>query len=502
MRTQFRTVDKSLVPSAIVAACAVLICSAAVSGFAAETDALRLIPGSCNAVAIVETQNLVNSPLGRREKWSAVVRRAYAEGLLSSPPWVKQMIQGTVVGSAAAGPPLTYSVYVTGQLMTVADIAKHELSHAENLAGHQAVLSPRNVYFVQFSPGLIGALQPADRQAAAHWLQSAGQSAAPAISSDLVEALSAGDKAQVVVAVDLKDMLNPRHIHNWIMGTPKLRTGGDVDALTTLLTGLKMARLSVHVTETIVSRLRLDFDAPVGQHAPRVEQAVAQWLDDAGARPQMLAAAKIQVSGNSVTFEAPLDEVGLRRVLSLIRSPHLSPKEAAAEGQEPNAVASEAYYNRVCALLNTLLSRNSNATGYEKTALWHVEFARKIAALAPTAVDPALLRWGRDVSKELVALAYSLRGEKVRLQDLEQSIRVDDTTMYNWSGAGPYGEPLGFPVWVYSDSNLDLVRAQQDVAIQKSAGDRDAIWNMLREETTAIAKQMEHKYHIRLKLPD
>jgi hypothetical protein len=502
MRTQFSTVHGSLVPSVIFAACGVLICSPAVSAFAADTDALRLIPGSCNAVAIVETKNLVNSPLGRREKWSDAVRRAYAEGLLSSPPWVKEMIQGTMVGSPAGGPPLTYSVYVTGQLMTVADIAKHELSHAENVGGHQAVLSPRNVYFVQFSPGLIGALQPANRQAASHWLQSAGQSRAPAISSDLVEALSADDKAQVVVAVDLKDMLNPRHLRNWIMGTPKLKNGGDIDALVTLLSELKTARLSVHVTDSIVARLRLDFDVPVGQHAPRVEQAVAQWLDDAGARPQMLATAKAQVSGHSVTFEAPLDEVGLRRLLGLIRSPHLTPKEAAAEGTAPNAVASEAYYNKVCSLLNALLSRNRDATGYRKTASWHEEFARKIAALSPTAVDPLLLRWGRDVSKELMALAYSLRGEKVRLQDLEQSIRVDDTTMYNWTGAGPYGEPLGFPVWVYSDSNLDLVRAQQDAAVEKSSGDRDAIWNMLRDETTAVAKQMEHKYHIRVKLPD
>lgn len=156
----------------------------------------------------------------------------------------------------------------------------------------------------------------------------------------------------------------------------------------------------------------------------------------------------------------------------------------------------------MCGLLNALLSRNRGATGYHKTALWHVEFARKIGGLSPTEVDPALLRWGRDVSKELVALASSLRGESVRLDDLERSIRVDDTTMYNWAGAGPYGEPLGFPVWVYSDSNLDLVRAQQDAAVEKSAGDRDAIWNILREETTAVAKQMEHKYGIKLKLPD
>lgn len=502
MRTQFRTLQRSLVPIVAFAALAIPIWSAVSAGFAAEPDALGLIPGSCNAVAVVQTRNLVNSPLGKKEKWSDAVRRAYAEGLLSSPPWVKQMIQGTVVGSPAAGHAPIYSVYVTGQLMTVADIAKHELSQPENIAGHQAVLSPRNAYFVQFSPGLIGALQPANRQAASHWLQSVDQSTAATIGSDLKDALSANDKAQVVVAIDLADMLNPRHIRNWIMGTPKLRKAGDVDALVTLLAGLKLARLSVRVDNAIVARLRLDFGAPVGENLPRVEQAVAQWLDDAGARPQVVASAKAQVSGHSVTFEVPLDETGLRRLLSLIQSPHLSPKEAAGESHEPNAVASQAYYNKVCGLLNALLSRNRGATGYHKTALWHVEFARKIGGLSPTAVDPALLRWGRDVSKELVALASSLRGESVRLDDLERSIRVDDTTMYNWAGAGPYGEPLGFPVWVYSDSNLDLVRAQQDAAVEKSAGDRDAIWNMLREETTAVAKQMEHKYGIKLKLPD
>ena len=244
-----------------------LICSAAPAGCAAETDALRLIPGSCNAVAIVETRNLVNSPLGRHEKWSDAVRRAYAEGLLSSPPWVKEMIQGTTVGSPASGQAPTYSVYVTGELMTVADIAKHELSHAENLAGHQAVLSPRNVYFVVFArlDRRPAAGQPPGRCKLAgigHPKQGA------AISTHLVDALSANDNAQVVVAVDLRDLLNPQHIHNWIMGTPKLRKGGDVDRLVTLLAGLKMARLSVQVDNSIVARLRLDFGAPVGQNAP------------------------------------------------------------------------------------------------------------------------------------------------------------------------------------------------------------------------------------------
>ena len=202
-----------------------------------------------------------------------------------------------------------------------------------------------------------------------------------------------------------------------------------------------------------------------------------------------------------MTFEAPLDEVGLRRLLSLVQSPHIPTKEAGgAESHKPNAVASAAYYNKVCDLLNSLLYQNQDATEYEKTALWHEGFARRIARLSTTAVDPGLVRWGRDVSKDLITLARSLRGELVRLDDLERSIRYDETTHYHWYGFSPSG-PLYFPAWVSSDNNLDLVRAQQEAAVEKSADQRGAIWNMLRQETAEIARKMEYTYHIKLKLP-
>lgn len=479
---------------------AVLACFACPSVIAAD-NTLRSIPVSCNAVAVVEIRNLVNSPLGRRGKWTDGLRQAYAEGLLSSPPWVTEIIQATSIGSATIGEPTTYSIYVMGPLAFVGDIAKHELAPLENIAGHQAVLSPRNVYFVQLDPGLIGAVQPANRQAVSRWVRSLNAGSAAAIDRDLINVLMTPDSGQIVVAVDLKDMLNPPHIRNWIDGTANLRAMGDVDGLATVLSSLRIARLSVQVTDSIVARLELDFELPIGNHAKAIEKAVIQWLDDAGARPQVIAAAKTKVSDKSISFEAPLDEVGLRRLLSLVQSPHIPAKEGGgAESRQPNAVASAAYYNKVCDLLNSLLYRNQDATNYDKTALWHEEFARRIAGLSTTAVDPVLLRWGRDVSKELIALARSLRGEVVRLDDLEQSIRYDDTTHYRWYGTSPSG-PLYFPAWVSSNNNLDSVRAQQEGAVQKSAGQRDAIWNMLRQETAEIARKMEYTYRIKLKLP-
>ena len=105
------------------------------------------------------------------------------------------------------------------------------------------------------------------------------------------------------------------------------------------------------------------------------------------------------------------------------------------------------------------------------------------------------------MSKELVALASSLRGEFVKLDDLEHSIRFDDTTHYQWYGYSGFSGPLYFPAWVTTDSNLDAVRGQQQAQVEKAVGQRDAIWNMLYQETAEIARKMEGTYQIKLKLP-
>jgi hypothetical protein len=471
-------------------------------GLAAEIAPLSVVPGSCNAVAVVQMRSLVNSPLGKRGKWFDEARRAYAEGLLSGPPWVKEIIQATTVGSAAPSEPLTYSIYTMDQRSVIDQIAKHELGSLEKIDGHGAVVSPRNVCFIQLAPGMVGAVQPANREAASSWVRSLDDKHVTPIAARILDELRADENAQVSLVVDVKDLLKPRYVLNWIVGTPKLRATDDVEGFAKVLSSLRTIHLSVHVSHAIVAKLRLDFDSPIGKHGKAVEKAVAQWLDDAGARPHALAAAKVTVSDKSLTFEVPLDEVGLRRLLSLIQSPHISAQEVGGgEVRKPNAVASTAYYNKVCDLLNSLLYKNRDAAEYEKTALWHEQFARRIAALSTTAVDPALVRWGRDVSKELRTLAASLRGESVRLDELERSIRSDDTVYYRELSYSPIWGPSYVPTWVSTNDNVEQVRSQQDSQVEKSAGQRDEIWNMLYQGTADVAQKMDSKYQIKLKMP-
>src|SRR5579863_6677487 len=91
---------------------------------AAEPNVLRWVPGSCNAVAVIHMRKLVNSPLGKREKWADEVRRQYAEGLLSAPPWVREVVRATMIGASAKGA-TAYSIYLMDQQSVIADIARH-----------------------------------------------------------------------------------------------------------------------------------------------------------------------------------------------------------------------------------------------------------------------------------------------------------------------------------------------------------------------------------------
>jgi hypothetical protein len=487
---------------ALILTCCALAWS--LSARADEIEALRWVPASSNAVAVVELRALLDSPLGKRHKWLAEVREAYAQGRLSAPPFVRRIVQATTFDGSSGQRHLVYSIYTMDQDSVIHDVASHELAKTEKIAGHVAVDSPRNVYFVQLAAGVVGAVKPADRLAVSRWVRAQRDGGVTQISPALQAALESSPESQIVVGVDLTDLLSPQQARRWLATVPGLKSAKNLDDLAALVASLSVVRLSVSVSDTIDGRLRLDFGAPVAAHVAALKTAVLQWLDDAGARVEVLSGAQVAASGNSLTFEAPLDERAMRQILTLIQSPRLpSPGEAPAssESAPPNAVASAAYYESVCEALNALIRKNQNATNYDKTAAWHENFARKIAELPTTGVDPELVTWGRRVGAELMALARSLRGVPIEVDRLQRSIRVDATTDYRWYATSAESGPMYFPWWRSETSNAEDVRAQQEDVIARNADQRDAVWQMLRDETADVARKMESKYQIKLKLP-
>jgi hypothetical protein len=465
----------------------------------AEESDLRWIPGTCNAIAVVRMRQLVDSPLGKKEKWGDRARRAYTAGLLSAPSYVNEVVRGTVIPSGAGGSPL-YAIYASRRESGIADVTKHEGARGEKIEGHMAVLSPRNVYFVQLAPGLIGALQPPDRELVSRWID-AGEKASNEISPYLREAIDGDNGAQVSIAIDLAGKLNEQSVRHWINGSSALRARPDRERLTSQLASLKGIRLSVLVTSAIQGRIQLDFASPVGAGADGLRAAILAWLDDAGGRVEMLSRAKARATGNSIVLDAPLDEQALRRLMSLLESP--TPSDETTEKVDvgkANGLASAAYYESVYQLLKDLDRKSKNASNYEKTALWHENYARKIDNLPTADVDPELPQWGHSVSEGLRALAASLRGIPAQVDSIKRSVRFDTKTYNRMYAIGPDG-PLYAPVGVETTNNLSDVRANLSEAVSKNADQRDSIWAMINDGTAAIRQRLEEKYQIRLTEP-
>ena len=222
-----------------------------------------------------------------------------------------------------------------------------------------------------------------------------------------------------------------------------------------------------------------------------------------GARVELFARAKVTPAGNSILLETPLDTVAMRRLMSLIQSPYPladEGKNESAESDKPNALGTASYYEAAYQSLKDLDRRNQNADDYEKTVLWHERAARRIDDLPTAGVDPEVVQWGHEVSGRLRALAASLRGLPVEVDAIKHSIRFDTTTYNRMYAIGPNG-PIYNPSFVETSNNLQEVGGNLARAINKTNTERDAIWKMLGDDTAAIARQIEGKYHIKLSKP-
>ncbi|MBI3863223.1 MAG: hypothetical protein HY290_15135 [Planctomycetia bacterium] len=475
----------------------VLGLSAPVARAADIDDLIQWIPTSANSLAIVRMKDLLQSPHGRKQKWTTEHKEAYASGLVSTPLGVDLAVRATEVRTAGADQAATYTLYRTSLNDMVRQIAHRDKVTIDRVNELVAVRSLRGPYFVQLAPMLMGSVLPSDRQVLSRWLKSSANQPPAAGDNFLIQAITNDEHDQIVIAVETSDMLDAESVAQWISSHPKTRETSNVSELSALFAGMRGIRLSVQVTDKIVSRLQLTFSRPVGSNAPGVEKCILMWLAEAGARIDQFDSPETTTKGNSVTLEVQIDDEGFRRIISLIQTPHADVSHANSNGSDRPAdgIASRTYFQAVNKLVDNLSKQNRKATEYNQTALWHENFARKISSLSVAGVDPDLAAWGHSVSEHLLGLASSLRGTPVEVDKLDRKIRVQTQMNAYRYASTPYAD-LYRPGSVNVTSNLGDVRAAQNEAVLNGNDQRDQIWTMIYDDRTAIQKKMEDKYKI------
>jgi hypothetical protein len=458
----------------------------------AQDDLARWIPPSSNTIAVVRAKDLFASPLGQQQRWSQRQREAYTAGEIALPPGVDLLVRATefrITGEATT----SYSIMQTAQDAAVRNISQRDKTALEKVQDRVAVHT-RGMYFAQLGTHLMAAVQPDDRQVLSRWLKAS--TTTTSISPFLqTAAFGPGNDAQIIIAVELVDMFDTATLARWLKSNPGGEKFANVDALASLFATVHGARLSVKVTDAISGQMQLTFGQPVGNLSQDVGRLVMAWADETGARIDSTGTPTITGSGNTVTLARTLDLEGLRRIISLIQSPHTPLHETATQPRAdmPDVEASSHYFQAVNKLVDSLNRQNRNANDYLKTATWHENFARQIDNLPIDGVDPELVDWSRAVSEQLKGLATSLRGVPIEVNELQKSIRYDVNSRnyrYASNAYGNFYRNAGYDV----DTNLVEIRAKQSDIVNNNAAERDAVWRMIQQARADMGKRMHDKY--------
>jgi hypothetical protein len=493
--------------------------------FASSADAqfselARRVPRSANAIAFVNVDKLMSSPVALREGWKDHRDVAFASNVSFLPPDTNHAVLAMQLDLHLWLPLWEVALLDMDHEPIPARVAEMTGGSVDSVSGRDVVVLPEDAYAVKFGSRTAGFMAPANRQSVARWLREIDARDKYDLSAYLSEAYSYANDlgTPLILALDLEDALPLEAIRNRfedsreILDQHKL----DVEPTAKMLAGLRGITLGVTFGDKPFGKLKVDFDQPVTLSPETAKALVLYALGNHGAMIEEFADWKPEVEGRQVTLEGYLERSGMKRISSLFnRPPSLKVREQTAEQQaktpeELTREASVAYFHHITGLLEDLQGRKrteSNAT-IPQIGVWLDKYARKIDQLSILNVDPDLVQYGAGVSDSLRAAYNAIRmgSARARVRQANTPMQHDyysAGTTYGYTyrdtylGAGyvPYGESATFAVpdqrAYYQERTR--IRTQERVS---SANDARTIVQGIEAATADIRRAMTQKYQV------
>jgi len=362
-------------------------------------QALKRLPRGANAVLAADTDAIMQSAVARRLGWG---QPDYAAAPINIP----SETQAVVV--AAQLDPLrsfhrSWEVAVLNMKAPtqVRSIARAERGYVDQIGGSPAALVPHGAYFLQIQNDVLGVLYPANRQAAARWIENQADRNYVAISQFLRSATK-GDH-HMLLALDLKDVPKPNVVKEQLKESALVtKSGLSANELSELILGVQGIALYVDFSETVNTRMEVVFDKAVELRSQAARELVLSAFQRFQVEIPGMENWKTRIVGKSIELSGQLNEGGLRRLMSWIEIPQVATSEASGAGQEqpkdPKAQASQTYYRSVDQLVADLKSATKS---HSNDAHWLERYAAKIDRLPILIVDKKLLKFGAQTAQTL-----------------------------------------------------------------------------------------------------
>ena len=299
----------------------------------------RRVPGTANAIVLVNASKIMASPIAKAEMWQVDRAKRFASGLTSVPPMADQLLIASQLDLEAMQPIWEAALVRTGQIPSLEAVAKRLNGTVDNVADLPAVRLSDDSYIVQLSANTVGMLAPGNRQLLARWIREPAGSLSPY----LQEAVGFAERGGAVyMAIDLSDTVTAEEVLAKIEGAEDEdleKRIVDKQAVAQLFASIKGAMLGITFSDRAYGKLRVDFGQDVAAIAPIVKPLMLFVLTERGVMVDEFADWKATAEGTRISLEGALTASGLTRLSSLIDLPtqalNHETKESAEVRQRP-----------------------------------------------------------------------------------------------------------------------------------------------------------------------
>jgi hypothetical protein len=459
-------------------------------------DLLRVVPPQTNTLVLVNVTAAYASPLAKAEKWAEDYHQRYRSGVGFVPPDAKAVVIASEVNLTTMTRDHQLGlVRVTGY-PTMSGLAAREGGSTDTIAGREAALSPRNVYYTDVSGPAVAAVYPADRQATARWIRYATAAKEPQLAPYLKQAADAAGDSVLTVAVDLSDSVDPYVLRLALTASPTLvkHKGLDLGRLARFVASVRGLTFTAKIADAITGTVRVDFADDPTPFRKVLRDLFLELLAEQGVIVPGMDRWEAAFDLKSMTLAGPMTTADLRRVLSLFAFPGAAGEEAPKfTPGEVSAAATKRYLTAADGILADL-RKMREGPDYTKTATWHEKAAAQLDHLSRVAVDPVAVAAVDGTARALRAIGASLRGVPIRVEEIG-------------SKAYYYSQPnVGFgiswwggirPAWVGPNSvstNYPQVRAEAAKVIAEDQLKRTQAWSQIDNALAEARRKLTDKY--------
>jgi len=430
---------------ALIPALAALACTAALAAEDPFHALANRLPRSANVLGIVNLEKMYQSPQAIREGWKKKIEGAFEAGVTRVPPQTARLVVGMQLDLDNVQPLWEAAVIDLNTNFEVGTIAMRRSGKADKINGLPVAVLPGDVFLVQFGPRTLGALAPANRQAAARWLREIEPSSKVALSPYLEKAAGYADTAgtDIVMAIDLGGAFSLERTTQYVKKAEALRSySQDWSRVAQLLAGVEGMRLGIRVDEKSLARVTLDFSEDASVLGGVAKPLLMGMLKDAGMELDDLATWKSEVKGNQLSLQGYLSTESLRLVLSLFHSP--APADSVVETPEkvvekPSmAELSLAYFQKIMQRLKDLKALKRDSKTFGQQGAFYDRYAGLIEQMPTLGVDPEVVDYGYYAAQQLRAAAATVRGANINI-GINTSQSANDPSNYGGYGYGGYG---------------------------------------------------------------